>query len=153
MPRGLASAEVLPPSLWPIWRRTKSPGFISARTLSQRPSLMIGAAAAAGEGAVGDVDFGGVEVVSEVVAPAEVGLIAGGGVADDEERRKSGVERRVLRGALSLRVVRLVWRAFWAKAVVARRRVSADAVEWSSAWESGLNWSLNWSMGDRVALM
>ena len=52
-----------------------------------------GAAAAAGAGAVGDVDAGGVEVVGEVVAPAEVGLVAGGGVADDEDGGKAGIER------------------------------------------------------------
>ncbi len=47
--------------------------------------VVVAAGAATGAGAVGDVDFGGVEVVGEVVAPAEVGLVAGGGVADDEE--------------------------------------------------------------------
>jgi hypothetical protein len=53
------------------------------------------AAAAAGVGAVGDVDTGGVEVVGEVVAPAEVGLVAGGRVADDEDGGEFGVEGRV----------------------------------------------------------
>ena len=54
-----------------------------------------GSAAAAGVGSVGDVDAGGVEVVGEVIAPAEVGLVAGGGVADDEEGGERGVERGV----------------------------------------------------------
>ena len=58
--------------------------------------VVVAAGAAAGAGAVGDVDFGGVEVVGEVIAPAEVGLIAGGGVANDEEGRESRVERGVL---------------------------------------------------------
>jgi len=52
-----------------------------------------GAAGATGAGAVGDVDARGVEVVGEVVAPAEVGLVAGGGVADDEDGGERGVER------------------------------------------------------------
>ncbi len=52
-----------------------------------------GAAAAAGVGAVGDVDLRSVEVVGEVVAPAEVGLVAGGRVADDEDGGELGIER------------------------------------------------------------
>lgn len=58
--------------------------------------VVVAAGAAAGAGTVGDVDLGGVEVVGEVIAPAEVGLIACGGVADDEEGRESRVERGVL---------------------------------------------------------
>ena len=61
--------------------------------------VVITAGAAAGHCSVSDVDFCGVEVVGEVVAPAEVGLVAGGGVADDEEGGESGVERSVLRDA------------------------------------------------------
>ena len=53
----------------------------------------VGAAGASGAGAVGDVDACGVEDVGDVVAPAEVGLIAGGGVADDEEGGMGWVER------------------------------------------------------------
>ncbi len=41
--------------------------------------------------------FDGVEVVGDVVSPAEVGLIAGGGVANDEEGGELGVEGSVLR--------------------------------------------------------
>jgi len=67
-----------------------------------------GAAAAAGASAVGDVDPGGVEVVGEVVSPAEVGLIAGGGVADDEDSGESRIERNGLRsGGLGRRNGRL----------------------------------------------
>ena len=55
----------------------------------------VGARGAAGHGSVGDVDAGGVEEVSEVIAPAEVGAVAGGGVADDEDGRERGVEGRV----------------------------------------------------------
>ena len=75
----------------------------------------VGAGAAAGAGAIGDVDSGGVEVVGEVVAPAEVGLVAGGGVADDEEGGESGVEWGVLRG---VGLGRSCWRG-WAWRVIA----------------------------------
>ena len=54
-----------------------------------------GAGGTAGHGSVGDVDAGGVEEVGEVVAPAEVGSVAGGGVADDEDGGECGVEGRV----------------------------------------------------------
>ena len=47
--------------------------------------VVVTAGAAASDCAIGDVDFGDVEVVGEVVTPAKVGLVAGGGVADDEE--------------------------------------------------------------------
>ena len=55
----------------------------------------VGAGGAAGHGAVGDVDAGGVEEVGEVIAPAEVGAVAGGGVAHDEDGGERGVEGRV----------------------------------------------------------
>ena len=71
-------------------------GFHLGEDVGPEAFVVVAAGAAAGAGAVGDVDFGGVEVVGEVVAPAEVGLIAGGGVADDEESGESGVEGSVL---------------------------------------------------------
>ena len=50
-----------------------------------------GAGGASGHGSVGDVDAGGVEEMGEVIAPAEVGSVAGGGVADDEDGGQRGV--------------------------------------------------------------
>ena len=52
-----------------------------------------GAAAASSVGAVGDIDPAGVKVVGEVVAPAEVGLIVGGGITNDEDGGQRGIER------------------------------------------------------------
>ena len=57
----------------------------------------VGARGAAGDGSVGDVDARGVEELREVVAPAEVGAVARGGVADDEDRGERGVEWSVVR--------------------------------------------------------
>ena len=80
--------------------------------------VVIAAGATAGHGAVGDVDFGGVEVVGEVVAPAEVGLVAGGGVADDEEGGESGVERGVVGDAGLLRGLRWGVGGLWGGGVL-----------------------------------
>ena len=57
----------------------------------------VGARGAAGDGSVGDVDARGIEELREVVAPAEVGAVAGGGVADDEDGGERGVERGAVR--------------------------------------------------------
>ena len=71
-------------------------GFHLGEDVGPEAFVVIAAGAATGAGAVGDVDFGGVEVVGEVVAPAEVGLVAGGGVTDDEEGGEGWVEGGVL---------------------------------------------------------
>jgi hypothetical protein len=95
-------------------------GFHLRQDIVPEAFVVVAARAAAGAGSVGDVDFSGVEVVSDVVSPAEVGLVAGGGVADDEECGKFGVEGKVLGdGGLERGVG---GGGFLEKAVAARRR-------------------------------
>jgi len=84
----------------------------------------VGAAAATADGAVVDVDFGGVEELDEWLAPAplaagSIGMaIANGGVADEKKRGQAGigrwlepdlrVGRRVSCGAFHARGISLV---------------------------------------------